>query len=126
MGRVLSLCRRVDADANEKQSRRFVFHGRQDRSGSLAICKSNVHLFHVHVGYKLQLVYLNAFWPPCTFVVVAAVCSVSLLVSYKWLEETKGVVLDNVGLYNRDAAPLASDDGVLQETHTMLLKDLST
>ncbi|KAH7700033.1 major facilitator superfamily protein, partial [Aphelenchoides avenae] len=87
------------------------------RSRAVASCSLVARIGAIMSPY---LVYLNAFWAPCTFLLVASIGFVNLLVSYKWLEETKGVSLDRIGLEDLPEMDAERETATLHEKEAML------
>ncbi|KAH7712533.1 Protein K11D9.3 [Aphelenchoides avenae] len=92
-------------------------HLHQNAQAGICIC---FLLLTIMVSFQVNLVHLNAFWAPCTFLLVASIGFVNLLVSYKWLDETRGVSLDHVGLDRAEKTDVERKGVAATEKETML------
>lgn len=65
------------------------------RATSMGSCS-----FMARVGALIapSLAFLSRFWAPSAYVTVVGLGAINLVVSYLWLVETKGVLLDKVHL----------------------------
>ncbi|KAH7718177.1 Protein K11D9.3 [Aphelenchoides avenae] len=92
-------------------------HLHQNAQAGICICFLSLTIM---VSFQVNLVHLNAFWAPCTFLLVTSIGFVNLLVSYKWLEETRGVSLDHVGLGRAEKTDAGREAVALPEKEAML------
>ena len=66
------------------------------------------------------MTYLNILWEPSAYVTVVILGLINLIVSYKWLSETKGINLDDVRLHSDVVADQPNGIGEDMEKAKML------